>query len=152
VVSAATELGRIIGGFLIATVPMRRLLVSGRIRVRLAHVPWLGGALGLLSALVVTTGRVAMPFFLAYGLRRGADIATEAVCALAMHVTRGAALVRFALLTRETVGLGVVLGGTMFAGSWVARRLLDRMSEGVFLALIEALLVVMGLPFLLVPR
>jgi uncharacterized membrane protein YfcA len=40
----------------------------------------------------------------------------------------------------------------MFAGSWIGRRLLDRMSDRVFLAVIEGLLVVMGLQFLLFPR
>jgi uncharacterized membrane protein YfcA len=40
----------------------------------------------------------------------------------------------------------------MFAGSWIGRRLLDRMSDRVFLAVIEALLVIMGLQFLFVPR
>jgi len=41
---------------------------------------------------------------------------------------------------------------TMFAGSWFGRRLLDRMSDRVFLAIIEVLLVVMGLHSLLFPR
>ena len=40
----------------------------------------------------------------------------------------------------------------MFGGAWIGRRLLDRMSDRVFLAVLEALLVVMGLQFLLIPR
>ena len=104
------------------------------------------------AALVVTTGPVVTPFFLAYGLRRGAYIATESVCALGMNVTRGAVLARYALLTWDTIAVGCVLGGTMFAGAWIGRRLLERMSERAFLVVIEALLVVMGLHFLLVPR
>jgi hypothetical protein len=40
----------------------------------------------------------------------------------------------------------------MFAGSWIARRLLDRMTDRVFLVVVETLLVLMGLQFLLVPR
>jgi uncharacterized membrane protein YfcA len=92
------------------------------------------------------------PFFLAYGLRRGAFIATEAMCAGAMHVTRGLVFARYRMLTWETVVVGLVLGTTMFAGSWIGRRLLDRMSDRVFLAVIEVVLVVMGLQMLLVPR
>ena len=145
-------LGRIIGGFLIAAVPLRRVLASGRFTMRLGYFPPLGAGIGFLSSLVVTTGPVNTPFFLAYGLRRGAYVGTEAVCAAAMHVTRGAVLVRYALLTWETVMLGVVLGGTMFVGAWLARRMLERMSDRAFLTLIEALLVLLGLQFLLVPR
>ena len=48
--------------------------------------------------------------------------------------------------------VGLVLGAVMFGGAWIGRRLLDRMSDRVFLAVIEALLVVMGLQFLLLPR
>jgi hypothetical protein len=142
----------IIGGFLIAAVPLRRLLLSRYYRMRLAHFPALGGAIGVLSAIVVTTGPVMTPFFLAYGLRRGAFIATEAVCVLGMHLTRTVAFARYALLSWDTVVIGAVLGATMFLGAWVGRRLLDRMSETAFLGIIEGLLVLMGLQFLLLSR
>jgi uncharacterized membrane protein YfcA len=152
-VGASSEsLSRVIGGFLLASVPLRRLLAWGHWRVRLAHFPLVGAGAGLLSSLVVAIGAAVTPFYLAYGLRRGAYIATEAVCAFAMHLTRGTALARYRLLTWEVVVIGLALGAVMFAGSWVGRRLLDRMSDRVFLAAIEALLVVMGLQFLLFPR
>ena len=145
-------LGRAIGAFLLASVPLRRVLTSGRLHVRAAHFPLIGGAVGLLSALVVTTGPVVTPFFLAYGLRRGAFIATEAMCAGAMHVTRGLVFARYRMISGEILIIGLVLGATMFAGAWIGRRMLDRMSDRVFLAVIEVLLVGMGLQMLLVPR
>ena len=145
-------LGRAIGAFLLAAVPLRRLLTSGRLHVRAAHFPLIGGAVGFLSALVVTTGPVVTPFFLAYGLRRGAFIATEALCAGAMHVTRGLVFARYRMISTETLVIGLVLGTTMFAGAWIGRRMLDRMSDRAFLAVIEVLLVGMGLQMLLVPR
>lgn len=148
----ADWLGRFAGVFLIASVPLRRLLATDLFRMRLRHFPILGAFIGLLSALVVTTGPLNTPFFLAYGLRRGAYIGTESVCGMAMHLARGAALARYALLTGETVAVGAILGGTMFAGAWLSRRLLERMSERAFLAVIEVMLVVMGLHSLLFPR
>ncbi len=148
--SAALSL--VIGSFLLGSVPLRRFLSSPIVQVRLRHFPVIGAGFGFLSSLVVTTGPVMTPFFLAYGLRRGAFIATEAVCSFGMHVTRGTVLARYALLTWDVIGIGCVLGATMFAGSWLGRRLLDRMSDRVFLRLIEALLALMGLQFLLFPR
>jgi hypothetical protein len=142
----------LIGAFLLASVPLRRFLSSPLVQVRLRHFPVIGLVFGLLSSLVVTTGPVVTPFFLAYGLRRGAYIATEAVCAFGMHLVRGVVLARYTLLTWETVAIGCVLGATMFSGAWLGRRLLDRMSDRVFLRVIEGLLVVMGLQFLLFPR
>ena len=145
-------LGRAIGLFMLAALPLRRFLQSSGLVVRLHHFPVVGAAIGALSTVVVTTGPVATPFFLAFGLRKAAFIGTEAVCGMVMHITRGAMFARYSLLTWETVALGCVLGGTMFAGSWMARRLLDRMSERVFLWIVEGLLVVAGLQILLFPR
>ncbi len=145
-------LGRIIGLFLLLAVPLRRLLTSGRFVTRLSHFPVIGAVFGFVSSMVVTTGPVVTPFFLSYGLRRGAYIGTESLCAFAMHLARGAAFARYALLTRETIAIGVLLGSIMFAGSWAARRTLDRMSDRAFLVLIEVLLVVMGVQFLLLSR
>jgi hypothetical protein len=152
-VGAPSEwLGRFVGLFLIASVPLRRILAMDFFRMRLAYFPALGAVVGLVSGLVVTTGPLNTPFFLAYGLRRGAYIGTEAVCAMVMHLSRGAALARYALLTWETFAVGALLGATMFAGSWLGRRVLDRMSDRVFLAIIEVLLVALGLHSLLFPR
>lgn len=145
-------LGRFVGLFLIASVPLRRILATDFFRMRLRYFPALGGVVGLVSGLVVTTGPLNTPFFLSYGLRRGAYVGTEAVCAMVMHLSRGAALARYALLTWETFAVGALLGATMFAGSWVGRRLLDRMSDRVFLGIIEVLLVALGLHSLLFPR
>ena len=152
VAASSDSLSRVIGGFLLASVPLRRVLTTGHWRVRLVHFPFIGAVFGLLSSTVVAIGAALTPFYLAYGLRRGAYIATEAVCAFSMHVTRGAVLARYRLLTGDVVAIGLVLGAVMFAGSWIGRRLLERMSDRVFLALIEALLVIMGLQFLLFPR
>jgi uncharacterized protein len=145
-------LARGIGLFLLVALPLRRLLDASGLVIRLGHFPFVGVGVGTLSAIVVTTGPVATPFFLAYGLRRAAYIGTESVCTMAMHVTRGAVFARYALLSWDTVALGCVLGSTMFVGTWIARRLLERMSERVFLWIVEALLVVMGLQLLLFPR
>ena len=148
----ADWLGRFVGVFLIASVPLRRILAMDVFRMRLRYFPALGAVVGLISGLMVTTGPLNTPFFLAYGLRRGAYIGTEAVCAMVMHLSRGAALARYALLTWETFAIGALLGATMFDGSWFGRRLLDRMSDRVFMAIIEALLVALGLHSLLFPR
>jgi len=142
----------VMGGFLIAAVPARRLLLTRWLHIRLRHFPVLGAAVGMLSGLVVATGPVLTPFLLAHGLRRGAYIATEAVCALGMHAARAATFTRLSLLTWDTLLVGGALGSVMFAGSWLGRRLLDRMTDRAFLLLVEALLLVMGLQFFVVSR
>ena len=149
--SKAEALKRIIGGFLLASVPLRRWLVARDVRVRLAHFPLVGGFFGFLSALVATVGPLITPFFLGYGLRRGSYLATESLCALGMHITRGIVFQRYALLTQDTVTVGLTLGAVMFAGSYAGRRIVDRMSEQTFLLAIEGLLVLIGAYLLLWP-
>jgi hypothetical protein len=144
----------IVGVMIYAQTPTEWLgrLVGVFVRVRLVHMPFLGGVFGLLSVLVVTIGPLTAPFFLSYGLRRGSFIATEAVCTLGMNVTRGIAFARYALLGWDTVALGMLLGSTMIAGAWAGRRLLDRMSDRIFLMILEALTVFAGLHLMLFPR
>src|ERR1700752_210646 len=83
--ASSASLSVVIGVFLLASVPLRRVLSAGHWRMRLGHFPLRGAGCGFLSSLVVTTGPAVTPFYLAYGLRRGGYIATEAVCAFAMH-------------------------------------------------------------------
>lgn len=149
--SRAEALSRIIGGFLLASVPLRRWLLTQDVRIRLAHFPIVGGFFGFLSALVATVGPLITPFFLGYGLRRGSYLATESLCALGMHLTRAIVFQRYALLTGDTVTVGLTLGAVMFAGSYAGRRIVDRMSERTFLLAIEGLLVAIGAYLLLWP-
>jgi uncharacterized protein len=150
--TSAEWLGRFIGVFLIAAIPLRRVLLWGHVRVRLVHMPLLGALFGFLSAVVVTTGPITAPFFLAYGLRRGSFIATEAVCAIGMNITRSIAFARYALLGWDTLALGLCLGSTMIAGAWAGRWLLDRMSDRVFLLILEGLTVLAGLHLIVFSR
>jgi len=149
--SQAEALSRVIGGFLLASVPIRRWLLTRDVRVRLRHFPFVGGFFGFLSALVATIGPLITPFFLGYGLRRGSYLATESLCALGMHLARAVVFQRYALLTQDTVTVGLTLGAVMFAGSYAGRRIVDRMSERTFLLAIEGFLVAIGAYLLLWP-
>jgi hypothetical protein len=144
-------LSRLIGAFLLLAVPVRRWLERGPVRMRLRHFPVLGAGTGLLSALVAAIGPINTPFFLGYGLRRGAYVGTEAVCAAGVHVAKVLVYRRYALVTRETGVLGLAIGVVMMLGAYVGRRLLDRMSERSFLVLVEGLVMAFGLLFLALP-
>src|SRR5712692_8480991 len=115
--------------------------------------PWISRILfGFLSSLVGSTGPVMSPFFLGYGLTRGAFIATDALCTVGMYIPRGIVFQRYNLMTAPIVGVGLYLGVIMILGAWLGRRILDRLSERAFLLIIETLIVLAGLQFLLFPR
>src|SRR5262249_419579 len=51
-------LSRLMGLFMLGSVPLRRWLERGPLRIRLVHFPLLGAANGFMSALVAATGPV----------------------------------------------------------------------------------------------
>jgi uncharacterized membrane protein YfcA len=144
-------LSRLMGVVMLASVPLRRWLERGPVRMRLIHFPLLGAATGFLSALVAAIGPVNTPFFLGYGLRRGAYVGTEAACVAVVHLAKTLVYGRYALLTPETGGLGLAIGAVMFLGAWLGRLVLDRMSERAFVRLLEVLVMAVGLLFLVSP-
>ncbi|MFL6071233.1 MAG: sulfite exporter TauE/SafE family protein [Actinomycetes bacterium] len=138
----------LLGVFLIGVVIWRHIgKKPGRLGDR-AFVG-VGAASGLGSALLGSVGPLTAPFFLAYGLTRAAYIGTEAASALTMHVSKLAAYGAGDLLTSEVLAYGLALTPATIAGSWVGRRLVDRMSDRLFVIVVELGLVVAGVLFLL---
>ena len=103
------------------------------------------------SAIVGGVGPIMTPFFLSHGLRKGRYLATDALCTVGAYITRGIMFRRAGLLTTPLILVGLYIGVVMIAGAWIGRRLIDRMSEKIFLRILEILLVVFGLQFLLWP-
>jgi uncharacterized membrane protein YfcA len=89
------------------------------------------------------------PFFLAYGLVRGAYIGTEALATVVMHVVKLGVYGGYALLSLQLVLIGLAIGAVMFLGSYIGKRILTRMPERSFPYVIEAVLIVAGLRFVI---
>lgn len=137
----------VLGGFLIAVVVWRRLNPHpGKPRDR--AFAGVGAASGLGSALLGSVGPLTAPFFLAYGLTRAAYIGTEATAALTMHLTKIAAYGAGDLLTTRVLLYGAALTPATLAGAWTGKKIVGRVSDRVFVLLIEAGLVIAGLLFL----
>ncbi len=144
-----SPLTRLLGAFLLVTVLWRHLRPGPPRRPPLRGFVLIGALFSFLSALLGSVGPLMAPFFLAYGLVKGAYIGTEALCTVVMHVTKLVAYRETSILTVSSLGIGLALGPLMVAGSAVGKRIVDRLPERVFVALIEAVLVLAGLGFLL---
>jgi uncharacterized protein len=143
-------LRRVLGVFLLAVVAWRRLAPKPPKPSPRAFVA-VGAASGFGSALLGSVGPLTAPFFLAYGLVRDAYIGTEAACALVMHVTKLVAYGAGSLLGPGVLVLGLVLTPATLAGAWLGKRTVDRISDRVFVVLVETGLVVAGLLFVFGP-
>jgi uncharacterized membrane protein YfcA len=139
-----------IGLFLVASVIFHRIHKDFRLKKHWIFLP-LGGVSGFLSALIGGIGPFASPFFLAFGLTKGAFVGTEALCATGMHLAKSIAYNRLGVLNLKELSAGLSFGAVMILGSYVAKKILERISRETFLVLVEILLAGIGLYMLLQP-
>jgi uncharacterized membrane protein YfcA len=142
-------LKRVVGAFLLLRVVWRHVPRAANWRPGVRAFAPLGAAFSFVSALVGSVGPLMAPFFLSYGLVKSAYIGTEALATVVMHVVKLAAYQGMAILTPRAVATGLALGPIMIAGSYVGKRILDRLPERVFVVIIELVLVGTGVWFLL---
>ena len=141
-------LTRVLGAFLILIVVLRH---SGKLkgfRTPLKGFAIIGAASSFLSALLGSVGPLMAPFFLAYGLVKGAYIGTEALSTVVMHVAKLIAYRQSAILPLHAMLSGLALGPIMVAGSWAGKRVVDKLPERVFVLIIDLTLVAAGVLFL----
>jgi uncharacterized membrane protein YfcA len=139
---------RLIGVFLLVIVALRH--TSRRTR----EVPeWLlapaGAGVGLLSAIAGSAGPLGAAVFLSLKLPAQAYVATEAVTAVLMHLTKSLTYGRYAALGWEDLVRGLGLGAAMVLGSWTGRKMIDRLSERGFAMLVEAMLIISAVVLLI---
>lgn len=142
-------LTRLLGLFLLLIVAWRRLGPRTTARPTLRSFALIGAGGSFLSALLGSVGPLMAPFFLAYGLVKGAYIGTEALSTVVMHVAKLAAYRGAAVLPMESILTGLAIGPLMIGGSWIGKRIVDRLPEHVFVLLIELTMTAAGLLFLI---
>jgi uncharacterized protein len=141
-------LTRVLGAFLILIVMLRHLPKVNAFRTPLKGFAVIGAVSSFLSALLGSVGPLMAPFFLAYGLVKGAYIGTEALSTVVMHVTKLVAYRESAILPLHAVLSGLALGPIMVAGSFAGKRVVDRLPERAFVLIIDFTLLAAGVMFL----
>jgi len=140
---------RSIGVLLIITVVVRRWrrddLLAGHTWI-LAPV---GAVIGFLSAIWGAVGPLAVPFFLATGLRKERFVATIGFGALMIHVAKLSVYQSYDLLSWGLVKTGLAFGALMIVGTWVGKQILVQTTPRIFMILVDLLLVIVGAVFLL---
>lgn len=137
-----------LGLFFLAMVPTRRWLARREIRFSLLHLALIGGVVGFLTGIVVSTGPITVPVFMSYGLVKGAFLATEAAGSLAVYGTKVAVFKHFGALPLQVVFDGLITGAALMAGSFAARYIVLRMSPRTFKLVVDGLMLSSGLSLL----
>lgn len=142
-------LTRLLGLFLLLIVVWRHLRPHTTTGFPVRAFAAIGAGASFLSALLGSVGPLMAPFFLAYGLVKGAYIGTEALSTVVMHVVKLVAYRQAAVLPLASVLTGLALGPVMIAGSWVGKRIIDRLPERLFVIIIELTMIAAGLLFII---
>ena len=137
-----------LGGLFMLMIPARRWLFARGMRVEAWHLTLVVAGIGFLSGMVASTGPINTPFFLAYGLVKGAYLATEALGSMAIGLTKAIVFQRFDALPLETVGRGLLIGATLMIGSRLAKGFVLRLDPERFRLLMDLLLAGAGLVLL----
>jgi len=134
--------------FFIAMIPIRHWLSVHNFRLKLWQLAVVGACIGFLTGIVVSTGPVNAPFFLAYGLTKGAFLGTEAMSSLTVYLSKSLVFRSFGALPIEAITQGLIIGCSLMAGSYIAKSFVLKMDAAKFRLLMDALLLISGLTML----
>lgn len=137
-----------LGGFLILLVPLRRWMRKKNFYLKLWQMGLVGAIIGYLTGIVATTGAINTPFFLAYGLSKGAFLGTEAASTLSILFTKGIAFHQLGFLNMMAIMQGLLIGLCVLAGSILSKRIVLALPEDKFLLLMELVMLISGLSIL----
>ncbi len=131
---------KVIGIFLVLAVVLRHTPFKNY-RSPDKVLPAAGAVVGFLSAVAGSAGPLGAAVFLSLQLPAVAYVASEAVTASFIHITKSVVFGKYMLLKFSDLLLGLALSGSMILGSFTGRKLIQRLSEKHFDILVEVLLV-----------
>jgi uncharacterized membrane protein YfcA len=134
----------VLGLFFIVMIPLRRWMARQRWVLNRWHLAGVGAVIGYLTGIVVSTGPINAPFFLAHGLVKGAYLGTEAMGSLAVYGAKALTFRAFDALPLATLTRGLTIGASLMAGAFIAKRLVLRLDTARFQLMMDGLLLVAG--------
>lgn len=133
-----------IGLFFIAMIFIRRWMAARELRLRPLHLALIGLPVGYLTGIVVSTGPLTAPLFLAAGLSKGGFVGTEAAATLMVYLAKTAVFRGLGALPMEIILKGLVVGSTLMAGAFIAKRFVLKMDATRFRLLMDGLMLLSG--------
>jgi uncharacterized membrane protein YfcA len=137
-----------LGLFLILLIPIRRWMRKQNFYLKLWQMSLVGAVIGYLTGIVATTGAINTPFFLAFGLTKGAYLGTEAASSLSILFTKGITFHQLGFLNTIAIIQGLLIGGCVLVGSIFSKRIVLALPEKKFLLLMELVMLISGLSIL----
>lgn len=138
-----------LGLFLILLIPIRRWMRKQNFYLKLWQMSLVGAGIGYLTGIVATTGAINTPFFLAFGLSKGAFLGTEAASTLSILFTKGITFHQLGFLNTTAIIQGLLIGSCVLVGSIFSKRIVLALPEKKFLLLMELVMLISGVSILI---
>jgi uncharacterized membrane protein YfcA len=138
----------VLGVFFILMIAIRHWLAAHKLKAGLRHLAAFGAPIGFLTGIVASTGPLSVPLFLAYGLVKGAFLATEAAGSLAIYVSKTIAFRELGALPLSVVLQGLIVGASLMAGAFFAKPFVRRLDAERFRWMMDGIMLVSGITLL----
>jgi len=110
----------------------------------------IGGAVtGLISGLVGSAGPIGAALFLSLNLSPVSYIASEAVTAVAMHISKTVIYQKYLSIGPYVLGIGLFMGIAMIVGTWAGKKVIEKMPKEKFVNFVGVLLIFIGLQIMI---
>ena len=131
----------LLGTFLLASVPLRRLLHRAQLRLSSGTELGAGAFFGFINGGMTGTGVILISMLMSAGVQGAALVATDAVISVVMGVAKVILFGSLATLNLKLALIGVLVGLCTAPGAFVARALLKRIPAGVHAWIMELVVV-----------
>jgi uncharacterized membrane protein YfcA len=134
----------VIGGMLMASVPLRRLLKRHDVQVSDRGLAVSCVGYGLVVGGTVGSGIILLSLLMAAGLEGGAVIATDATISIVIGLIKIAVFGIAGVMSAQVVALALLIGVIAFPGAFLAKALVERMPIHLHTALLDAVVLFGG--------
>jgi uncharacterized membrane protein YfcA len=134
----------VIGGMLMASVPLRRLLMRRAVRVGNGGLAVASIGYGAVVGGTVGSGIILLSLLMAAGLEGGAVIATDATISIAIGIIKIAVFGIAGVMGAQVVAFALLIGAIAFPGAFFAKALVDRMPIHLHTAMLDVVVLFGG--------
>ena len=134
----------LIGGMMIASVPLRRLFKRRGLSLSDRGLAASAAGWGVIVGGTTSGGIILLSLLMARGLEGAAVIATDAVISLVIGVTKVSVFGLAGVVTAKVIVVAVLIGSISFPGAFLARALVDRLPVRFHGAILDAVILAGG--------
>ncbi|MCX7167262.1 MAG: sulfite exporter TauE/SafE family protein [Rhodocyclales bacterium] len=135
-------IGLLLGAFLLASIPLRRILNRVKFEFSPAGERGAGAIFGFINGGMTGTGVILISILMSAGLEGASLVATDAVVSAVMGIAKIALFGGVSILNPDLAAVGLLVGLCTFPGAFVARRIMSSIPARIHAWIMELVVIV----------